>query len=211
MDRSVHSNASSAMHKYLSRTTFIGTCAYMAPEVMDVREGCGADPAFPLCCLRVILLLGLQGFTQPSPGARASRCKHCAMRGGVSTCRVRACRYSQSADIWSFGIVLLELARGRPPHAESSFTALVMSTVHNPAPSLEQHAGAKHKFSPVRARTCLSPCRFSSTPLQVSGPARMLAPPCRFSSTPSQFSLVPARMRATLLLLKHVHRRRYRL
>ena len=57
-------------------------------------------------------------------------------------------RYSQSADLWSFGIVLLELARGRVPHAQASFTALVMSTVHDPAPSLELHA--KRKFSPVR-------------------------------------------------------------
>ena len=57
-------------------------------------------------------------------------------------------RYSQSADLWSFGIVLLELAGGRVPHAQASFTALVMSTVHDPAPRLELYA--KRKFSQAR-------------------------------------------------------------
>lgn len=64
---------------------------------------------------------------------------------------LHACRYTQSADMWSFGIVLLELARGRPPHADASFTALVMATVHDAAPNLDQHAGSGHKFSNVRA------------------------------------------------------------
>ena len=57
-------------------------------------------------------------------------------------------RYSRSADLWSFGIVLLELAAGRVPHAQASFTALVMSTVHDPAPRLEHYA--KRKYSQAR-------------------------------------------------------------
>lgn len=57
-------------------------------------------------------------------------------------------RYQQSADLWSFGIVLLELAGGRVPHAQASFTALVMSTVHDPAPRLEDYA--KRKYSQAR-------------------------------------------------------------
>ncbi|EIE21776.1 kinase-like protein, partial [Coccomyxa subellipsoidea C-169] len=76
-----------------SLDTFIGTTAYMAPEVMDPREG-----------------------------------------------------YTQSADIWSFGICLLELARGRVPVSECSFTRQVLAVVQNPAPTLRDHSGA-HKFS----------------------------------------------------------------
>lgn len=60
------------------------------------------------------------------------------------------CRYTQSADIWSFGICLLELARGRVPISECSFTRLVLQVVQNPAPTLRDHSGS-HKFSQVCA------------------------------------------------------------
>ncbi|BDA47110.1 probable serine/threonine-protein kinase OSR1 at N-terminal half [Coccomyxa sp. Obi] len=90
---SMRSASSSQWSRYLTRSTFIGTTAYMAPEVMDPREG-----------------------------------------------------YTQSADIWSFGICLLELARGRVPISNCSFTSLVMQVVQNPAPTLHEYCGG-HKFS----------------------------------------------------------------
>jgi serine/threonine protein kinase len=61
--------------------------------------------------------------------------------------RLHICRYNQSADIWSFGIVLLELARGRAPLAHCAFTKIILDTVHGPAPCLEP--SEHHKFSKV--------------------------------------------------------------
>ncbi|CAK0783086.1 hypothetical protein CVIRNUC_006281 [Coccomyxa viridis] len=54
--------------------------------------------------------------------------------------------YNQSADIWSFGMVLLELARGKVPLAGCSFTKIILDTVHGDAPSL-QTCGCTHKYS----------------------------------------------------------------
>ena len=62
-------------------------------------------------------------------------------------------RYTQSADIWSFGICLLELARGRVPISNCSFTSLVMQVVQNPAPTLHEYCGG-HKFSQVSRSLC---------------------------------------------------------
>ena len=52
------------------------------------------------------------------------------------------------ADIWSFGMVLLELARGKVPLAGCSFTKIILDTVHGDAPSL-QTCGCTHKYSKV--------------------------------------------------------------
>ena len=57
-------------------------------------------------------------------------------------------RYSQSADVWSFGIVLLELARGKAPLSHCPFTKIILDTVHGPAPSLEG-GGSDRRFSKV--------------------------------------------------------------
>lgn len=56
-------------------------------------------------------------------------------------------RYNQSADIWSFGIVLLELARGKVPLQNCSFTKIIIDTVHGPAPCLD--SDGHQKFSKV--------------------------------------------------------------
>lgn len=61
----------------------------------------------------------------------------------------RGYRYNQSADIWSFGIVLLEMARGRAPLAHCAFTKIILDTVHGPAPSLDP--GEHQRYSRVLA------------------------------------------------------------
>ncbi len=64
-------------------------------------------------------------------------------------------RYSQSADVWSFGIVLLELAKGKAPLSHCSFTKIIIDTVHGPAPSLEA-GSSDRKFSKVAQRPYIS-------------------------------------------------------
>ena len=57
-------------------------------------------------------------------------------------------RYDTSADIWSFGILLYELATGKAPYANMSLTKVILTTLHEEAPSLNTH---KRKFSEVIA------------------------------------------------------------
>lgn len=52
------------------------------------------------------------------------------------------------ADIWSFGMVLLELARGKVPLAGCSFTKIILDTVHGDSPCLE--SCGSHRYSKVR-------------------------------------------------------------
>jgi serine/threonine protein kinase len=55
--------------------------------------------------------------------------------------------YDSSADIWSFGITLLELAHGHAPFAKFAPMKVLLMTLQNPAPTLEDKGG-KH-FSKV--------------------------------------------------------------
>ncbi len=43
-------------------------------------------------------------------------------------------RYTQSADVWAFGIIVLELASGHVPRKGMGFRSLVMQTVHGEVP-----------------------------------------------------------------------------
>ena len=49
-----------------------------------------------------------------------------------------ACRYYQAADIWAFGILLMELATGHAPYANFSLTNIIIMTMHSPVPELER-------------------------------------------------------------------------
>ena len=48
------------------------------------------------------------------------------------------CRYYQAADIWAFGILLMELATGHAPYANFSLTNIIIMTMHSPVPQLER-------------------------------------------------------------------------
>ncbi|WIA42340.1 hypothetical protein OEZ86_008352 [Tetradesmus obliquus] len=47
--------------------------------------------------------------------------------------------YDASADMWSVGITMIELAQGRPPLSRAHPMRVLMDTINNPPPSLDEH------------------------------------------------------------------------
>lgn len=59
--------------------------------------------------------------------------------------------YNHSADIWSFGITMLELANGHAPFAKFPPMKVLLMTLQNPPPSLEDKTGRRHFSKHMRS------------------------------------------------------------
>ena len=59
-------------------------------------------------------------------------------------------RYDLAADVWSFGILLEELTLGRAPYANMSLTSVILTTLHQDAPTLSTQK-TKRSVSEVRS------------------------------------------------------------
>lgn len=66
--------------------------------------------------------------------------------------------YSVAADIWSFGITCIELAKGRAPHSDLNAMKVVMKIMSSPPPSLDENEDKKKFSTKFRSMTrrCLS-------------------------------------------------------
>jgi serine/threonine protein kinase len=67
-------------------------------------------------------------------------------------------RYDTAADIWSFGITILELAQGHAPMARLAPLKVLVNTIKYPPPELPPDSSGKHFSKALRemASLCLN-------------------------------------------------------
>lgn len=96
-------------------------------------------------------LMSSSGLTPTYP-SRQDNCwdelKHPQLVKGLHAALLLPIRYNSLADIWSFGITILELAHGHAPFAKLPPMKVLLMTIQNPPPTLESDSGKKH-FSKV--------------------------------------------------------------
>ncbi len=92
--------------------------------------------------LHVQLLYGVQGDILPTTEITSLNV----------LCTLRWCRYNELADIWSFGITILEMAHGHAPFARFPPMKVLLMTIQNPPPQLDSD---KKHFSKV-STVCIS-------------------------------------------------------
>ena len=77
------------------------------------------------------------------------------------------CRYGLSADIYSFGITVIEAALGHTPYVDMSFEQIVTKKAVNAGvPMLAVNTHGRH-FSQVRRRSQISLCTHPALALQL--------------------------------------------
>jgi len=107
------------------RFTFVGTPCWMAPEVVDIDK-CARDGNFLFF-----------DFWRP---------------GLTLVVYDRHKGYDVKADIWSLGVTAIELALGKPPHADKQPMQVVMAIVELPSPALDNPDGKATKTQMSEAK-----------------------------------------------------------
>lgn len=79
--------------------------------------------------------------------ARAPAHAACTLTRRMAPEVMESASYNWSADIWSFGITLLEMAHGHAPFAKLPPMKVLLMTMHNPPPVLEEDKTGKRQFS----------------------------------------------------------------
>ncbi len=67
-------------------------------------------------------------------------------------------RYNELADIWSFGITILEMAHGHAPFARYPPMKVLLMTIQNPPPQLESDKKHFSKVQNISHSLCFSCC-----------------------------------------------------
>ena len=97
----------------------------------------------------------LEGFGEIGRCCRQRACRSCGFTHPRIACsRSLIDTYDDRIDVWSLGIVAIELAEGRPPLFDKTSSAAIMSILANPPPKLTLTAAWSSEFHDFIAK-CL--------------------------------------------------------
>ncbi len=60
--------------------------------------------------------------------------------------RIEAKQYNHTSDIWSFGLIILELATGTYPYKNATFVELLQLVVNEPSPEIPNDDNYSEEF-----------------------------------------------------------------